>query len=219
LKGGFPDGALARWRTLHEISVTMMYLVKHGEDAAKAYLLSFHFAARRAALQLNEHFERGNFVKFSANELEEFNTRCEMASKALGRTVANGKDGEWPAIYKHKNFAEIEKDVGMEHWRPRYKWASIQNHANHRPNDKLLGLVESQENFHLVGPSNSGFVDPFQMTAISLAQATTTYLLHSANADRIVHTAVLLRLAEEMSTIASNVEASSKAAYDGQRTR
>nr|WP_159075159.1 DUF5677 domain-containing protein [Celeribacter baekdonensis] len=35
LKGGFPDGALTRWRSLHELSVTAMYIAKHGEDTAK----------------------------------------------------------------------------------------------------------------------------------------------------------------------------------------
>ncbi len=39
LKGGFPDGALTRWRSLHELSVTTMYIAKHGEGAARQYLL------------------------------------------------------------------------------------------------------------------------------------------------------------------------------------
>lgn len=85
LKGGFPDGALARWRSLHELTVTAMYISKHGEGAAVPYLLSFHFAARRAAHQLNEHSERAKMDCFPEDELKEFDSRCAVAEEILGR--------------------------------------------------------------------------------------------------------------------------------------
>ncbi|TNC45272.1 hypothetical protein FHG66_20195 [Rubellimicrobium rubrum] len=207
LKGGYPDGALARWRSLHEVSVTAMYIAQVGKGAAIAYLLSFHFAARRAAHQMNHYSERARLRPFSAEELANFDERCERAEQFLGRKIDKDKLGEWPAIMQtHPTFAALEEHVNMDHWRPRYKWASTHTHANHRPADKLLGLSEAKEYVNLIGPSNSGFVDPFQMTAITLAQITTTYLFHTPNPDRIVHSGVMLKLADQMSGIALETE-------------
>jgi hypothetical protein len=218
LRGGFPDGALARWRSLHELTVTAMYIAKHGETVAVPYLLSFHFAARRAARQMNEHSERANIAGFSDDDMKEFDARCEGAETILGRSIDKDHLGEWPAItQKHTTFADIELDVGMDHWRPRYKWASTHTHAHHRPIDKLLGMAEADRQAHLVGASNSGFVDPFQMTAISLAQIAVTYLLHAANPDRVVHSNVLLKLADEMSGISIENERATRAAFDAQK--
>lgn len=217
LKGGFPDGALARWRSLHELTVTAMYIAKNGENAAVSYLLSFHFAARRAAHQMNAHSERARIRRFSDEELKEFDARCEIAEIVLGRKIGKDKYGEWPAITRtHVNFAAIEKDVDMDHWRPRYRWASTHTHAHHRPMDKLLGMSESEDDVHLVGASNSGFVDPFEMTAITLAQITTTYLFHGVNVDRIVHAEVLLALADQMSSIAIENERVTREAFEAQ---
>lgn len=218
LKGGFPDGALARWRSLHELSVTAIYISKHGEAAAVPYLLSFHFAARRAAHQLNEHSERAKIDRVSEAELKELDARCAAAEKILGREVQKDKDGEWPAIMKnHKNFAAIEKDVEMDHWRPSYKWASTHTHANHRPMDKLLGVSETGKELHLIGASNSGLVDPFRMTAISLTQITTTYLFHGVNVDRIVHAGIMQKLSDQMFTISMENERLTREAFQAKK--
>lgn len=218
LKGGFPDGALARWRSLHELTVTAMYIAKHGEAAAVPYLLSFHFSARRAAHQMNEYSKRANIRSFSKEEMKEFDARCSGAEEMLGRKIEGDKHGEWPAIMQtHTNFAAIEKDVKMDHWRPRYKWASTHTHAHHRPLDKLLGMAEASNEVHLIGASNSGFVDPFQMTAIALAQITTTYLFHGVNVDRIVHSNIMLSLAEQMSIIAIENERVTYEAFEAQK--
>jgi hypothetical protein len=215
LKGGFPDGALTRWRSLHELSVTAMYIAEQGEDAAKQYLLSFHFSARRAAHQMNNHSERAGLKNFTADEILEFNERCAEAERILGRTIKNDKNGEWPKItISHPTFAHLEESVGMDHWRPWYKWASSYTHANHRPADKSLGLAETEVSVNLVGASNSGFVDPFQLTALSLAQLVSTFLSHSLNLDRIVHIEVFHELANEMASIAIEVERESRRRFE-----
>ncbi|WP_422001801.1 DUF5677 domain-containing protein [Roseovarius mucosus] len=219
LKGGYPDGALARWRSLHELNVTAMYILHEGKEPAIGYLMSFHFAARRAAQQLNEHAERACMKPFSDEELRGFDDRCAEAEKLLGRKIERDKDGEWPTINKaHRNFADIEKHVGMDHWRPRYKWASKHTHADLAPNEKLLGMSEAKEAMILVGASNSGFADPFMMTAISLAQITNTYLSVTQNIDRLVHSRVMLELSDEMNDIAVKTRDDSYEAHARKRT-
>ena len=96
----------------------------------------------------------------------------------------------------------MERHVEMDHWRPRYKWASRHTHADFSPNEKMLGTSEAKSPVVLVGASNSGFADPLMMTAISLAQITSTYLLVTPNFDRVVHSQVILKLFDEMNDIA-----------------
>ena len=55
------------------------------------------------------------------------------------------------------------------------------------------------------------------MTAIALAQLTTTYLLHAPNVDRMVHTPIMLTLAGEMSTIAIENERVTREAFEAQK--
>lgn len=215
LRGGFPDGALTRWRSLHELSVTAMYIAKYGESTAIQYLLSFHFSARRAAYQMNEYSERSGLVGFTAEKLAEFDELCDMAEQCLGKTIDKDRNGEWPKItVSHPTFAQVEESVDMDHWRPWYKWASSVTHAGHRPADKSLGLAETTVPINLVGASNSGFVDPFQLTALSLAQLVETYLYHSVNLDRILHIDVFHELAKEMAGIAIKAERDSMRAFE-----
>jgi len=214
LRCGFPDGALARWRTLHEINVTAMFIAKHGDKIALNYLASFFFNARRAANQLNEYSDRANLRKFDETDLLEIEEFCEDATKRAGREM--GRDYDWarPAISNNPvTLFDLEKDIEMDHWRPRFRWASQHNHAGHRPPDKLLGLVEAEQIDSLVGPSNSGFVDPLQMTAISLAQMTSTFMLYKPNLDRVIFSKIMLSLADDLGPMASNLEESTLENY------
>lgn len=79
LKGGYPDGALARWRSLHELTVSALYISKEGKEAALNYLLSFHFSARIAARQLNEFADRAKMAPFSEEELRAFDDKRAAA--------------------------------------------------------------------------------------------------------------------------------------------
>ncbi|EEF26002.1 conserved hypothetical protein, partial [Ricinus communis] len=175
LKGGFPDGALSRWRSLHELTVTAMFIRENDKAIALRYLATFDFQARRAAKQYNLYAERANLKPFSAEELADMDGRCEMASSMIGGEIK----GDWgwaaPAFSRENaTFVDLEKAVKMDHWRPRYKWASQHVHSGHRPGDSLLGASEAKQPIMLVGRSNSGFIDPLHMTAISLSQIAVT---------------------------------------------
>lgn len=208
LKGGFPDAALSRWRSLHELTVTAMFIGQNDDTVALRYLAGFDFQAKRAAKQYNQHAQRANLTPFSAEELADIDARCALAAEAVGGEI----EGDWgwaaPAFKKAKpTFADLEEKVGLDHWRPRYKWASQHVHSGHRPSDRLLGACEAREPLMLVGRSNSGFVDPLHMTAISLMQITTTVLFKSPNLDRVVYSKVLLTLSDSVGRLALECEA------------
>ncbi|MEO8327462.1 MAG: DUF5677 domain-containing protein, partial [Nitrospirota bacterium] len=83
-------------------------------------------------------------------------------------------------------FAAIEKNVGLDHMRPYYKWASQNIHAGSKALRNRLGLCEAKDDILLVGQSNSGMTDPAHETAISLCQITTRVLCLQPTFDHFV---------------------------------
>lgn len=207
LYGGFPDGALSRWRTLHELTVVALFLREHDGELSHRYLASFHFNALRAARQLNEFAGRANLNPYSLKEMAEFELRCKALEPTFGKEMRN--EYGWAAMVLNNpkpTFSDIERAVKLDHWRPRYKWASQHTHGGHRPIGTLLGTAESSNPVFLVGQSNSGFTDPIHMTAISLTQVTHALLSQNPNMDQCVVMKILADLSEAIGPLALSLE-------------
>jgi hypothetical protein len=199
LKNGYADGAHARWRALHEISVTAMFLAKHGAEATQSYI-DFEFVeAYKGATQLNMYEVRLNANGFNSEELTSFRKQYERVVEKHGKEF--GKRYGWARPFLPKGnptFFALEEAVGLDHWRPYYKWASQNVHANIKTIRYSLGLSEAIEDILQAGPSNSGMTDPAHSTAISLTQLTFTTLFLSPNLDGLVAAKILLALSDEV---------------------
>lgn len=207
MRGGFADGAMSRWRTLHELATTALFLQKHGVEVAHRYLASHFFNSYRAAEQLNVYAERANLEPFPAHEIDSMRANCEAYASRFGDEMWT--DYGWSAStlgVRRPTFALIEKNVGLDHWRPRYKWASQHTHGPHRPTHALLGMAESKEQVLLVGQSNSGMVDPIQMTAITLTTVSSALFLMQPKIDNVVAVQVLSSLSNEIGPLAAKIE-------------
>jgi Family of unknown function (DUF5677) len=58
MKAGYADGALSRWRTLHELNVIAAFLAKNDKEVALRYLVSFEVQALTAARQMKKYADR-----------------------------------------------------------------------------------------------------------------------------------------------------------------
>lgn len=187
IEGGFADGALGRWRTLHELATISSFIFKNNEATATRYLASRNCEAFKAAKQYIKHEKRAGLLPFDKFELEKLKILSEATIAEFGKEIENQHGWAYGALAKcNPNFFDLEVFCEMDHWRPRYKWACQETHASFVPNKAGLGVSESNESIHLVGQSNSGMIDPAQMTAISLSLSTTNLLLLEPNLDRIV---------------------------------
>jgi hypothetical protein len=207
LKGGFADGALSRWRSLHEISVVSFFLAQHGDEATQRYLESFEIHAYKAMLQYNEYSKRAKLKKFKKREVEKKKVNYEIITGKYGDDILS--DYGWSAKFinkKRPTLFDLEKSIGMDHWRPYYKWASHYTHPNHKPIETFLGLAESNVPTLLVGPSNSGLTDPAQLTAISLTNTTLSFLLLNPNFDQIVMVKIIQLLKDQIGSTFMKVE-------------
>lgn len=75
-----------------------------------------------------------------------------------------------------RNFKELEKLAGQNHFRAVYGWANENVHAGISGLRQRLGLREQDQQNFLVGPSEYGFLDPVQYTAASLVEMSYTLL-------------------------------------------
>lgn len=201
LKNGFADGAIARWRALHEVSVTAMFIEKHGAKAATSYTDFECIERNKVAVDVNRYKSRINAMCFTEEEIRELELRRQSAISKHGKLL-NDQYG-WAREFlpdKRATFAAIEMNVRLDHWRPYYKLASQNTHANITSTRNPLGLSEAKDNFLLVGPSNSGMTLPAHSTAISLAQLTCLMLSISPNIERVIVAHILLRLSEDVGT-------------------
>lgn len=215
IEGGFADGALGRWRTLHEAAVIAVFLAGHDDLTAERYLTSFQFASRRAMDQLNEVAERANLEPFSEEELQTASNACNSAKERLGDGL--GEDYGWAreALGKSKRdrvkLADLEVSTGLDHWGPRVRWSSQNVHGAYRPPLASLGMSEARTEVLLAGQSNSGMVDPINMTAISLQLVATSFLTIWPNTDRLVAMRITGAICDEIGHVALAVERKSAA--------
>lgn len=199
MRGGYADGALGRWRTLHEISVVGGFLSDQDKSISEKYLLSRHCQAYKAAKQYKQHEIGANLEPFDENVIEGMKKRRDQIMKEYGDEMS--KEWGWAASVINKTrvtFADVEAYIGLDHWRPRYKWACQDIHANHRPQNVMLGASESQEEVIIAMASNSGMTDPAQMTAHSITHIAAAFLMLEPNIDRTAGMIAMQKLQDEI---------------------
>ena len=198
LKAGFADGANARWRTLHEISVTCLFIKEHGNEIAEKYILHDKIESYKAALIYEKNAKILGLDPLQEGELAELEEVKEKLILRYGKYF--NEDYGWASETLGKcnpHFSDIEKAVGLDHLHPYYKLASHNIHAQPKGILFKIGLVQNQD-ILLAGPSNYGFTDPAQFLASSLTLITTTLLTYKPNIDRLVTCNILCKLRDEI---------------------
>ncbi len=199
LKGGFADGALGRWRSLHETATVALFLFEQEPLDSERFLEYQCIDRWKRMKSYRRHVTRFGLIPYSEDEEREAEREYQRVKERFG--AAFEKDWGWAALRlkpKPPCFANIEEHVGIDHLRPYYKWACEKIHASSNGLYTALGLFE-RENIMLAGPSHFGLADPAQLCAISLVQATAALtagwgnldLLAACNACQALHGRIL----------------------------
>lgn len=202
LKNGFADGAHARWRTLHEVTVTAMFLAKNGAEVVERYCLHEFVDSYKGACQYSKYAGRLQEDPLGDEDFYLLEEKYNQVLERFGADFKNAYGWAESALGKKRaNFSDLEEAVSLDHLRPYYKWASQNIHANVKTIRFSLGLNETKEDILLAGPSNSGMVNPADVLAISLAQVTMTLLGRSPNLDDAVVMKMIDALSHEVGKI------------------
>ena len=202
MRSGYADGAHARWRTLHELTVVACLIsdqCQEDQELAERYLLHGKIQRYRSALQYQKHSERLGQVPLSREEIDALTEERDKLVKRFGKSFM--KEYGWAALVtqpQNPNLAALEEGVDLKHWRPYYKLASDNVHANSHGTYFRIGLGSSEEDAILAGPTNMGLADPGHSTAISLGLITTVLLARKPTMDYLVYSCVLHKLANEI---------------------
>lgn len=200
IRGGFADGAFARWRTLYELATVSFFITKHGNKVAERYL---------EYEDIESYYLMKEYQKYCVHLSHEPLTAVEIKKVTDKRDFLIAKYGEgfdksfgWAAnvLSKQKrNFRGIEEDVGLDHLRPYYKLSCNYIHPGPKGNNYKMGVINNRlNNLFLCGPTNYGFADAGQNTAISLYQITTCYLTVEPTYDKLMILNVLYALCDEI---------------------
>ena len=143
LSAGFADGAMARWRTLHEIAVTAYFILENGEDVAERYLAHRHVEAHRSVSAYERVRDRLKYGDvWSPDEVAEVKSAFDAVILKYEKPF--GEQYGWAAKTlgcKSPKFSQIEEASKIDHLRPYYKLASQHVHANPNAAYYRLGLI------------------------------------------------------------------------------
>ena len=199
LRSGFADDAHARWRSLHEVAVVGSFISQHGHDLAEKYLLHDVIQRYKLACEHQRYKERINEKPVSKEEFQALKAEHDKLVDQFGKPF--GKDYGWAANAlgtARPTIRAIEEHVQLDHWRPYYKMASDNVHANSHGAYFKLGLIGPGRDVMLAGPSNAGLADPGHSAAISLHQVTTTMLSTRLSFDSLVTMSIFETMVEKI---------------------
>jgi hypothetical protein len=220
LTHGFPSGAMARVRTMHELAVVASVISEFGKgpgkaDLAEKYLLHGTVMAYKEALAFNQNASALGHEPFSDDELEEMRLERDALLGRFGKDF--GTTYGWASALlavPSPTFRDLESFALLSHLRPYYTWASHSVHADSR--GSALNQVEFRgQTVMSAGAANVGLTDPAQLAMNAFLQCTVS-LMSSAHDSPIsitdqlaIHSILLLikRASEELSLVEPKIMA------------
>lgn len=179
LRAGFANGAIARWRTLHEIAAVANIVAEEGEEAGERFL-KFKTAKDLFRVQTNyhEYLDELGFGEIEEETVEELKKKTEELTDEFGDDFddVNGWAVKFVDSDGRVTVTDLIKEGGLENYLPFYALACDAIHAGAKGTLFHLGLHEAdiggENEILLAGRSDIGFTDPAQLTAIMLYETT-----------------------------------------------
>ncbi|MFG1416966.1 DUF5677 domain-containing protein [Xanthobacter sp. V0B-10] len=194
MENGYADGAMARWRTLHEVACVAMVLNSGGEALAERYLAHEIVEAKKGLGQYQQCHAPLGYAPFAKRAAARIERDYADAIHRYGKEF--GGDYGWVAAHlgnPKPNFSNIEDAAGRAMMRSHYKMASHNVHASTKGIAHRLGSLDRRF-ATIAGASNVGFVEPGQNLALSLLHITMLLLPTSWTLDKIAHLTALNKL-------------------------
>jgi Family of unknown function (DUF5677) len=196
LTAGFPSGALARWRSLHEVSVVAAVIAGHDEATATRYLEHEIVGRAKSADDYQRYGEALGEDRLDASVLEEILAQRRALVTRYGKRY--NKDVGWAEhLVSDPNFRSLEVLAQRDWLRPYYSLANNPVHAGSGNLINEIGMSDAR--VLLTGPSASGLIDPIQLTAVSLA-ATVAELLSIAPDQAAMNWELQMRAVDELAS-------------------
>ena len=206
LTAGYPDGANARWRTLNELAVVSLFLLKNNEIVSERYLDHDTVLKYKQAREYQDCHLKLQYSPIDEKVLENLKNETDRLYQKYGDEFK--KDWGWiPAdILPRQNFRALAAWVELDHLQPFFRLSSAAVHGLSRGFYRL-GLTDDEQNMLLLcGPSNYGLADPLQSASISLNQITACLLNLQPDFSDWMELLVMDSLIKEMGVKAADIQ-------------
>lgn len=199
LENGFADGAMARWRTLHEISIVMALMSAHGEKLAERYIAHRFVEAKHGKDRYESCYELLGYQPLNPTECREIEKEYQLVIKTYGKSFREHygwADGYVPRRSGRLGLGELEAAAERTMMASHYNLASHNVHAGPQALFFRLGLMD--ETSLLAGASNAGLTEPGQNTAVSLASTSIMLVRDCVNVETVITMKMLVQLMNEI---------------------
>jgi hypothetical protein len=172
MENGYADGAMARWRTLYEITTVATVIADAGESLAKRYVEHEAIEAKSALDEYDRCYRALGFAPYSKRERKRIEKYYSDAIDLYGKEFATPYG--WAAEHlkkKRPTFADIEAASERSEMRSYYKMASYNVHAGTKGITFRLSALGDPTTL-VAGASNAGFMEPGQNAAVTFTQIT-----------------------------------------------
>lgn len=186
IENGFAEGAMARWRTLHELSVIAILISDGDEDLAERYILHDAVEVKRQADEYEASQVPLGGAPISKRERKEIDREYLAALGRYGTTFAHPYG--WAAKHlnqKKPTFKDLQLAADRADMGSYYKLASFNIHASARSLFFNLSAMGDQD-ILLAGRCNAGFVEPGERMANTLTLITILYVGTASNFDLLI---------------------------------
>jgi len=174
LKAGYPDGANARWRCLHELAVISFFLKDSRDEVSRRYLEHDFIKRYKEAQDYKTYYSKLGYAPLGKKTYSDLaRIKRKLYSKYNDRF--QDEYGWIPSsILCDRNFRALEKHVKLDSLHPFYNLSCGAIHGGARGFYRM-GMME-QDKALLVGASNYGLADPLQNSSVSLGHITVCLL-------------------------------------------
>ena len=199
LRYGFADGALARWRTLHEIVVVGAVISHHGDEVARKYQLHYVVQSHKSMRQFRDLMRQlgeAPPIDDVFKDLESFFIKVIREERPSFK-----QDYGWAASVtagQKPSMSNLEKLANKDYLRYYYRMACDSVHVNALGDYKRSMHIGPETTLLLDGPRLSGLADPGKLTATSLAEVTKLLLETRLDRYREVTFRAVQTLADEI---------------------
>ena len=198
LENGFADGAMARWRTLHEIAVVATILSQYGESIAERYLAHQAVESKKKMDKYLACYQQLGYKPLTVREQKKIVRNYDNAIARYGKPF--GTDYGWAASHLQNNrptFVDLEAAAGRADMRAHYQMGNDNVHAGIKSMFVRLGLIEDYTGL-LSGRSNAGLTEPGQNAAFTLTQLAALVCMNEPSFDDLVVGEMIVTLKNEI---------------------
>lgn len=202
LDNGHTEGAEARWRTLHEVSVTALLIREGGEPLAARYV-DHEAVEQKKALDDHDRAIRANprlTPRFDTADRNAIDAEFARVIQRYGNSFRGmyGWAADQLGIGNQPQFHHLQEAVGALATKLEYRLACFGTHAS--PRKLTQPMHKWDPTLHVPGTFAAGFENPGINTAHTLVQVTAALFNEPWDLDKLVELRVLTCVRDDAAT-------------------